>query len=691
MRPTLPCQLRLRKTVWRIPSGQPSPRVTAAPDQTAVHASYYRGGTSRAVILQPQDLPASSTKWRGIFRQVLGSIGPGEAYGKQLHRVVKEKASMGKICLVEPYRKMKEDGTTAPHVDYTLVNVDTKSGHVDVEENSGNLLSAVGPYAYNARLLPPDLFAIKDGEVTITVRNTNTMKLVQSTFFVTGGLAAVMGSHVVGGVNGKGSEISLSFQDPTGSTTGKRFPTGNAVDVVEGYRVTCVDGAIPVVFIRADAVGIAGTSLPHELKEQKDTLDLLENIRRAAAVNMGIAHTDKMVPRTIPKIAIVSQSSQHNTVTGATLKPSQMDIVVRFISDTEPHSSIPLTGALTTAVAARMPGTVVEQLLAPEEVLPGTVTIAHPSGRLQVKLDYDTTKKPPVWVASVSSTAQRLFEGKAWVESSKDDNEDLAPETNVVRHGRGLAFVNELRLRASPEKVMEHFYKDGQNIETDLATSLLRNSQLSKSQLQKLQKRKDRPQPSPTQPSPMSDLDLPIPSRTRNAANLLRELSHLRNSLAHFITLYPAPPIVNKLPAPTLSTVSDHLSTITSHINIITASLTHMPRPPRVVTPDRQKGEQWYQWVKMFTQSARIRRPREAEEKRIKREWKGRWERWKDGELNALSKRGRPVVMGHWREKLLHASAKDEGRVEKSAAWKRAHRSRGEGVAAVRSETRSDA
>jgi hypothetical protein len=88
----------------------------------------------------------------------------------------------------------------------------------------------------------------------------------------------------------------------------------------------------------------------------------------------------------------------------------------------------------------------------------------------------------------------------------------------------------------------------------------------------------------------------------------------------------------------------------------------------------------------MFTQSARLRRPREAEEKRIKREWKGKWERWKDSELDALSKRGRPVIMGHWRKKLLQASAKDETLVEKSAAWKRAHKPKDEGVVSARKE-----
>lgn len=661
MRPTLPRQLRLRKT-WRGLDHEPSPRVTAVPEQTALRAAYYRGGTSRALLLQPQDLPASHARWKPLFRQVLRSVGLGEAYGRSFGRIVPETAHMGSICLVEPCHRTQQDDPASPHVDYTHVAIDTKYGYLEVEANSGNLLSAVGPYAYNARLLPPDLYAVKDGEVTITIRNTNTMKLVESTFAVTGGQAAVTGSQAVEGVNGKGSKIRLSFRDPTCSTTGARFPTGNAIDVVEGYKVTCVDGAVPVVFIRADAVGVSGTILPHELKENKDALDLLENIRRAAAVEMGIADTKKMAPRTIPKIAIVSQSSKHSTVSGPPLESSQMDIVVRFISDTEPHSTIPLTGALTTAVAARMPRTIVEQLLAPEEVMPGTVTIAHPSGRIQVKLDYDAEKKPPVWVASVSSTAQRLFEGKAfWTQPSTDAKGDPAPEKDTARHGRGLAFVNENRLRAPPANLIERFYQEGHNTNPDFASLLSKEPQ-------------DRLQPSPPQSPQTSkpDLALPIPFRTRDTAHLLRELWHLRTSLTHFTSQYP-PKASSPLPEP----VTTHLSAIASHIATLTASLKHMPRPPRTITPDRSKGEEWHRWAKAFQHWGRRRGMREAEAKQVKREMKkGGWERWKDSELNALSKRGRPVVMGEWRQKLLRGR---EGR---------AHEGEGEGDVA-KGDTRS--
>lgn len=580
MRPTLPRQLRLRKT-WHI---NPAPRATAALEQSTLRAAYYRGGTSYAVFLQPQDLPANLEIWQPLFRQVLGSVGQGETYGRSFGRIDPATKRIGNICLVEPYHKTKEDGPASPHIDYTHVAVNPKhGGHVEVDAASANLLCAVGHYAYNARLLPPDLYKVKNGQITIIIRITNTMKLVECTFSVVQGQAAVTGNHIVDGVKAKGAKISLAFQDPTCSTTRERFPTGKAVDMVEGYKVTCIDGAVPVVFIRADTVGVSGTILPHELNEKKDVLDTLESIRRAAAVQMGLADSKTTAPRTVPKIAIVSQSSRHFTVSYNELLPPKMDLVVRFISDTEPHPAIPLTGALTTAVAARVPGTVVEQLLAPEEVLPGTLTIAHPSGITQVKLDYDTDTELPGWVGTVSSTAQRLFEGKAyWTEPYADPKADSAPKTITARHARGLAFINEIRKRDSPLDLIKRFYET-HNDDPDAVSALAKGPQTR------------------AQPAEKPDLPLPAPPHARDSSHLLQDLWALRHTLTHFTSQHPS--ISNpKLPSPFPESVRDSLSAINAHVKTLVSSTYLMPRPLRhqpLLTSDQAMALEWRKWEKL--------------------------------------------------------------------------------------------
>ena len=184
--------------------------------QIPVTAAYYRGGTSRAVFFQPKHLPQDRAKWPSIFRQVMGS---GDAFGRQLDGRGSGISSLSKICLVEPYdrrkivpkqaiadivvyqgvdaaRKLLEkvnargDAVDGIDIDYTFVGLGIENDEVDVAGNCGNMSSAIGPYAYNAGLLPPRIYAQGNGEVTVKIRNTNTSKLIDATFNVAGGQAA---------------------------------------------------------------------------------------------------------------------------------------------------------------------------------------------------------------------------------------------------------------------------------------------------------------------------------------------------------------------------------------------------------------------------------------------------------------------------------------------------------------------
>ncbi|KAI4645229.1 hypothetical protein J4E93_006029 [Alternaria ventricosa] len=416
-------------------------------------------------------------------------MGSGDPYGRQLDGMGAGISSLSKICLVEPYGRrvalperatrfrtgfggidaarksaqavqaaeaLEEAKATGEEpkldIDYTFVGLGIEDDEVDVAGNCGNMSSAIGPYAYNAGLLPSKIYAQGDGEVTVKIRNTNTGKVIDSTFEVIGAQAAVAGDYSIDGVTGKGSKIRLDFNRPYGSKTGRVLPTGRRVDNIGGYRVSCIDGANPAIFVRADDVGVDGTILPDDFNNLQEKLALLESIRKAAAVVMGIASTEDEVPRTVPKIGIVSQSSAHPVLSGKTLKASQMDIVVRFLSDTQPHRAIPLTAALTTAVAARIPGTVVEQMLAPEPLMEGAITIGHASGRLQVNATMDARNKLIPATGTVYRTAKRLFEGNIFwadkfgeTEPREDTTETGATYGSNGRHSLGLAFVLENR------------------------------------------------------------------------------------------------------------------------------------------------------------------------------------------------------------------------------------------------------
>ncbi|CAI6339210.1 unnamed protein product [Periconia digitata] len=417
--------------------------------QRSLRAAYYRGGTSRAVILQPQHLPANRKKWPTIFRQLMGS---GDPYGRQLDGMGAGISSLSKICLVEPYRtnntRNKDSSNSPAHVDYTFVGLGIENNEVDTFGNCGNMSSAIGPYAFNAGLLPAHLLNTTSGDITITIRNTNTNKLIDSTFSIIDGQAAVAGDYSIDGVSTPGSKIKLAFKHPYGSKTGKVLPTGNKTDILLNHTVSCIDGPNPAIFIHAADLGIDGAILPNAFAKLTDQLHLLEQIRAKAAVAMGLVATESSVARTIPKIGLVSASTTHKVLSGATLPSSETDLVVRFLSDTQPHRAVPLTAALTTAIAARIPGSVVHELLAPTPVVEGAITIGHASGRVQV--DAVMHREDPVLPlsASVYRTAKRLFEGDMyWVDSERSGGGVAGEGGGCEGSGEslGMAFVEDCR------------------------------------------------------------------------------------------------------------------------------------------------------------------------------------------------------------------------------------------------------
>jgi 2-methylaconitate cis-trans-isomerase PrpF len=168
--------------------------------QNRISASYYRGGTSRAIIFHQKDLPQDRKDWAPIFCGVIGSPDPN---GRQLDGMGGGISSLSKVCVVGPPTHPAAD------VDYTFVAIGVKDSDVDYTANCGNMTSAIGPFAVDTGLVK-----VQDGDVTIKIHNTNTGKLIHSKFLVTDGEADVSGTFALDGVAGTTAKIELAFLDP---------------------------------------------------------------------------------------------------------------------------------------------------------------------------------------------------------------------------------------------------------------------------------------------------------------------------------------------------------------------------------------------------------------------------------------------------------------------------------------------
>ncbi len=374
--------------------------------QRAIPAVFMRGGTSKGLMLHARDLPVDREEWGPLL---CGAMGSPDEYGRQLNGMGGGISSLSKVCVLGPPSRQDAD------VDYTFVQVMIKESRLDYRSNCGNMSSAVGPFAYDEGLVDAE-----GDSCVVRIHNTNTAKIIRSTFAVAGGRARYDGSTIIPGVGASGSPIRLDFLEPGGASTGHLLPTALASEWIDvaGHgpvEVSLVDAANAALFVRADDVGLQGVETPAELEADDEALALLEVLRRHASVRMGIASNVAAAASitSIPFVCLVSSATPSVTLSGETIGATDADLVARVISNGQPHRAMPLTIALCTAVAARIAGTVVAtSLSAPAH---GILRIAMPSGVLEV--DADVTSMDGQWVANSGTfyrTARRLFDGRVW-------------------------------------------------------------------------------------------------------------------------------------------------------------------------------------------------------------------------------------------------------------------------------------
>lgn len=373
----------------------------------ALPAVFMRGGTSRAVMFHQRDLPERGA-WDPIFLAAMGSPDP---HGRQLNGMGGGISSLSKVCILSPSERADAD------IDYTFAQVQIREAVVDYRGNCGNMSSAVGPFAVDEGLIRPD-----GDTAVVRIYNTNTGKIIRSTFPLLDGRAAVDGDMAIPGVAGTGAPVRLDFLSPGGAVTGKLLPTGNVMDRlgvpgVGAIEVSMIDAAVACVFVRAGDLGLTGAELPDALDGATALLDRLQRIRRAAAVAMGIAADDDAARRSngVPAIGFVAPAMAAPTLSGETITPGDVDLTARFISNGQPHRALPLTASLCTAVAARIEGTLPFQALAAPPS--GAVRIGMPSGILTVDADVSPAAGSG-WVAHSGAfyrTARRLFDGRIYV------------------------------------------------------------------------------------------------------------------------------------------------------------------------------------------------------------------------------------------------------------------------------------
>lgn len=376
--------------------------------QTFIPACFIRGGSSKGVFFHARDLPPDRA---AIDRILLGVLGSPDPYGRQLNGMGGGVSSLSKAVIIGPPTREDAD------VDYTFAQVSVDRPVVDWGANCGNLSSAVGPFAVDEGLV-----RAPDGEALVRIHQVNTRKIIHARFPVAGGRAMVEGDFAIPGVAGTGARIRLDFLSPGGAFTASLLPTGHPVDTLEihgagSFRASLVDATNCVAFMDARDLGLTGAESPDEIEAKPGLMALLDQIRRAAGVRMGLAATPVSVGLANPKIAVVAAPGAFRTLTGETMGADTHEIAVRMISMERAHRAVPLTGSMCLSVTCRIPGSIPQALCA-APARADEIRIANPSGVFAAGAELRNTDAGPVAdSAVVYRTARRLMQGQvAWMQ-----------------------------------------------------------------------------------------------------------------------------------------------------------------------------------------------------------------------------------------------------------------------------------
>ncbi|WP_199479474.1 2-methylaconitate cis-trans isomerase PrpF [Vibrio harveyi] len=385
--------------------------------QIKVPATYMRGGTSKGVFFNLEDLPQpAQVAGEARDKMLLRVIGSPDPYAKQIDGMGGATSSTSKTVVVSRSQRVDHD------VDYLFGQVSIDKPFVDWSGNCGNLSAAVGPFAIHAGLIDEDRIP-QNGIVTVRVWQVNIGKTILIHVPIANGFVQETGEFELDGVTFPAAEIQVDFVDPADGE-GSMFPTGNLVDDlvvpdVGTFNATFINAGIPTIFVDAEALGYQGTELQDDINNDESALAKFESIRAHGALKMGLIDSleEAQTRQHTPKIAFVSQPKSYLSSSGKAVEAGEVDILVRALSMGKLHHAMMGTAAVAIASAACVPGTLVNLAAGGGEK--ESVTFGHPSGMLKVGAKAKQTEQG--WVvekAIMSRSARILMEGCVRVPSN---------------------------------------------------------------------------------------------------------------------------------------------------------------------------------------------------------------------------------------------------------------------------------
>ena len=285
-----------------------------------ISCMWMRGGTSKGGYFLVDNLPTDTAKRDAVLLLAMGSPDV-----RQIDGMGGADPLTSKVAVVRKSTRVDVD------VDYLFLQVFVDQPIVTDAQNCGNILAGVGPFAIERGLV-----AANNGETPVSIYMENTGQIAVAKVQTPNSVVSYTGEAQIDGVPGGAAPVLLTFQDTVGSSCGALLPTGNAVDVIEGIRVTMIDNGMPCVVMRAAEIGITGQEEPEDLEANTILLKKLEKIRLACGFLMNLGDVSS---KTVPKMTMVSAAQDGGAISTRTFIPHRC------------HKTIGVLGAVSVATA----------------------------------------------------------------------------------------------------------------------------------------------------------------------------------------------------------------------------------------------------------------------------------------------------------------------------------------------------
>jgi len=156
-----------------------------------------------------------------------------------------------------------------------------------------------------------------------------------------------------------------------------------------------------IVIDRADAFGLTGYETVAELDANTAFYERMQAIRLAAGAAMGMGDVSQSVT---PKFAILAPARHGGSISA------------RYFMPWNTHPTMAVTGSQCLASCAVTPGSIADGLLDRPTTTPALVKIEHPSGSIDVVVDYTADDNGfKLRSAGLVRTARKLAAGDVFI------------------------------------------------------------------------------------------------------------------------------------------------------------------------------------------------------------------------------------------------------------------------------------